>query len=128
MALKSIHDANYDEATTFERVEEEVQGQPQTTREPDDGKVTIRETRFAADTVIVDPNHELAVQVLPEGSTVGVEPGNASVWGEGTPEEQFAKESGGDADPKEVSPTVPVSEAKTARTGNKKVDGKGNDE
>lgn len=120
MALKSIHDANYDEATTFERVEEEVQGQPQTVREPDDGKVTIRETRFVGDTQIVDPNHELAVQVLPEGSTVGVQPPNAEAWGQGTPEEQFAQ---GDVDPKDVSPTVPAKESKTTRTGNKNVDG-----
>lgn len=120
MALKSIHDANYDEATTFEQVEEEVQGQPQTVREPDDGKVTVRETRFQADTQIVDPNHPLAVQVLPEGSTVGVQPPNADTWGLGTPEEQLAE---GDVDPKEVSPTVPAKEAKNVRTGNKSVDG-----
>lgn len=119
MALKSIDDANYDEATTFDRVEEEVQGQPQTTREPDDGKVTIRETRFVADTVIVDPNHELAVQVLPEGSTVGVEPGVASTWSLGTPEEQLAKESGGDADPKAVTQTVPAKEARKAAKDDK---------
>jgi FKBP-type peptidyl-prolyl cis-trans isomerase 2 len=104
MALKSINEANYDEATTFDRVEEEVQGQPQTTRDPDDGKVTIRETRFVGDTQIVDPNHPLAVQVLPEGSTVGVEPALAAAWNEGTPEEQF----GGKSEPKEVTPTVPA--------------------
>lgn len=118
MALKSIDEANYDEATTFDRVDEKVQGQPQTTRDPDDGEVTIRETRFVADTVIVDPNHELAVQVLPEGSTVGVEPGGAAIWNRGTPEEQLAKENGGDADPKEVTSTVPQKEARKAAAKN----------
>jgi hypothetical protein len=115
MALNSIHDADYNEATTYDKVEEEVQGQPQTTREPDDGKVTIRETRFVGDTQIVDPNHELAVQVLPEGSTVGVQPPNAEAWGRGTPEEQF----GGPSDPKEVTQTVPAKDAKKAAKDSK---------
>lgn len=131
MALRSIHDADYDEATTLERVEEEVQGQPQTARDLDDGKVTIRETRFAADTVIVDPNHELAVQVLPEGSTVGIEPSLVEAWRAGTPEDQFAaadkdgnvdadKVKAGTVDPKDVTATVPAGPGTEKNAGNQK--------
>lgn len=93
MAEHSINDVNYDEATTKVVVEETVQGQPQAKpRELDDGKVTVSETSIKLDTVILDPNHELAVQV-PEGvgatSTDRPNP-LADAFAAGTAEEQFA--------------------------------------
>lgn len=92
MAQHSINDVNYDEATTKNVVSEEVQGQPQSAaREPDDGKVQVSEVSVQLDTVILDPNHELAVQI-PEGvgatSTDRPNP-LADALAVGTPEEQF---------------------------------------
>lgn len=73
-SYKSIDEANYDAAVEVATVDEQVQGQAQTVREPDDGKVTINEVRVTTDQVIVDPHHELAVQTPPEGSSVGAVP------------------------------------------------------
>ena len=93
MAEHSIDDVNYDEATSKVVVDETVQGQPQAKpRDLDDGKVTVRETAIKLDTVILDPNHPLAVQV-PEGigaDTTGDPNPLADAFAAGTAEDQFA--------------------------------------
>jgi len=109
-SYKSIDDANYDAAVEVEKVDETVQGQAQTVREPDDGKVTVDEVRVNTDQVIVDPHHELAVQVLPEGVHTAT-----TVAGRGFEEGKSPLDVfGGDAD--SADPTVPVKEAKSAKT------------
>lgn len=94
--VRSINDVSYDEATTLKADREVVQGQPQAKQsEPDDGKVTVNESSFQADTQILDPNHELAVQV-PEGSGAD---GAAEVrnmtqpFESGVPEDAFKSEA-----------------------------------
>lgn len=93
MAEHSISDVSYEKATSKVSVDEVVQGQPQAKpRDLDEGKVRVQETHVKLDTVILDPNHELAVQV-PEGvgatSTDRPNP-LADAFEAGTPEEQFA--------------------------------------
>lgn len=122
MALHSIEDANYDETVVVKKVEETVQGQAQTVREPDKGEVPVHEVRIKTDTVIVDPHHELAVQVLPEGSTVGVTPPIATALDGPTAEDVFASEGEdadqGDADKSAADETVPAGPGTDANLGN----------
>lgn len=105
MAANSIDDVNYDEAMTKQVVAEEVQGQPQSApREPDAGKVQVSEVSVQTDTVILDPNHPLAVQV-PEGigATATDRPNPlAEALDSGTAEEQFASASKPGAKPAPV--------------------------
>lgn len=96
MAEHSINDVNYDEAVSTNVVDEEVQGQPQAKPRPlDDGKVQVQETSVKLDQPILDPNHDLAVQV-PEGigatSTDRPNP-LADAFAAGAPEDQFAAAS-----------------------------------
>lgn len=92
MSVRSIEEVKYDEAASAETVAETVQGQPQSApREPDTGEVAVNESRLKVDQAILDPNHELAVQV-PEG--VGARADEdallSEVYSAGTAEEQFA--------------------------------------
>lgn len=103
--VRSINDVNYDEPTEFKADREVVQGQPQSKeRQPDDGKVTVNESRFAADTVILDPNHELAVQI-PEGvGADGAEEVRNMTFAHegGVPEDAFKSEAPKKAEPKKA--------------------------
>lgn len=113
-SYKSIDDANYDNAVTVDAVDEKVKGQSQTVREPDNGEVTVNEVRVTTDQVIVDPHHELAVQVLPEGSSVGVLPPVGQGFAEG---KSALDVFGGDAD--DADETVPVKTAKDSKASSK---------
>jgi len=94
MAVHSINDVSYDKPGSTSVVKETVAGQPQAKPRPlDDGKVQVSETSVQLDTVVLDPNSELAVQV-PEGvgaTTVGDPNPLAAALEAGTPEEQYAK-------------------------------------
>lgn len=104
MAQRSINDVDYTaDPVQVDRVAETVQGQAHVPAPPASGEVDVKEVFIKTDTVIVDPNHELAVQVLPEGDNTGFEPPAAAALSGKRPEDVF-----GAAEASEVDETVPA--------------------